>query len=278
MTLVNDWVGVHQFHVIGEGTQYPVVRGNVVYGVELIHGANHNTLDTDVVSGNTYNGVVLSGSGVNYNTIKNSKIGTDATGTLSRSLPGASFGNGQAGGGGSGVVLNSGASHNTLTNDVISNSFSYGVFITDTHTNSNTLSTDKIGTNLSGNVAFPNQVGVRIDNQASFNTVGGSTTTARDLISGNNGDAVQISGSGTIANQVAHDYIGTNAAGTAALPNAASGVALYAGTTSNIISTNVLSGNKGDGVYATDYNTSSNTIQGNLIGTDATGTKAWATP
>src|SRR5437660_10664004 len=72
-------------------------------------------------------------------------------------------------------------------------------------------------------------------------------------------------------------YIGTNATGTAASANGAGGIRINAsgitvgGTTSG--AGNVISGNKGNGIDVFVGNT---TIQGNFIGTDATGTVKYA--
>jgi titin len=267
VTLSSDYVGVHTLST-GGALRYPVVHGNGTFGVELIHGASFNTLLNDVVSGNTYNGVVLS-TGANNNTISNTRIGTDPTGTLPVQNNGVSFGNGVAGGGGSGVVINGGANNNLLFNDVISDNHDFGVYITDPGTNANTLEGCKVGTDVNGTQAFPNHYGVRIVNQAQGNVIGRAAQ--GNVISGNAWDAVQILGSGTTGNLVEYDFIGTNAAGTAALPNAASAVALAQGASSNTVAYNVLSGNLGDGVYMSDPYTNSNLILGNLIGVDKTG-------
>ena len=47
---------------------------------------------------------------------------------------------------------------------------------------------------------------------------------ARNIISGNTGDGVLITGTGTNNNVVAGDFVGTDVTGTAALGNGASGV------------------------------------------------------
>ena len=57
-----------------------------------------------------------------------------------------------------------------------------------------------------------------------YNRIGGSTPGERNIISGNGGRGVVIRGSGTMSNTVSGNYIGTNASGTASLPNAFEGV------------------------------------------------------
>ena len=74
------------------------------------------------------------------------------------------------------------------------------------------------------------------------------------MISGNNFQGVTISNTGTKSNTVAENFIGTNNAGTAALPNTGAGISIFVGAQSNIIggataaSRNVISGNLNQGI------------------------------
>ena len=104
--------------------------------------------------------------------------------------------------------------------------------------------------NAAGTAALPNGGdGIKIGLGATNNTIGGTVSGARNIISGNVGDGVVISGSGTTGNLVEGNYIGTNAAGTAALGNATDGVQVSSGATGNTIggtangAANVISGN-----------------------------------
>jgi titin len=133
-----------------------------------------------------------------------------------------------------------------------------------------------IGTNAAGTAALPNGAsGVYILNTATNNTVGGG-----DVISGNAGDGVAIAGSGTTGNVVEGDFIGTNAGGTTALGVQYTGVYILDGASSNIIgdttaaARDVISGNVYNGVYITGSGTSSNLVEGDFIGTDASGSHA----
>ena len=112
-------------------------------------------------------------------------------------------------------------------------------------------------------------------------TIGGTTAGARNVISGNTGDGVDISGSGSTGNVVEGNFIGVNAAGTAALGNAngvgtfSGGVVIESGASDNTIggttpgARNVISGNAFAGVFLNGV--SANVVQGNFIGTDVTG-------
>ena len=79
--------------------------------------------------------------------------------------------------------------------------------------------------------------GVSIANLApSGNTVGGYYPGSANVISGNGGDGVYISGSATGANVVLGNLIGTDISGTFYLGNTANGVKLSGGTTGNTMS------------------------------------------
>jgi parallel beta-helix repeat protein len=128
--------------------------------------------------------------------------------------------------------------------------------------NRDTVVGNYIGTDITGSVALGNGFGVVIS--GSDNTIGGATAGARNVISGNNGSGVEIWSS---QNLVAGNYIGTNAASTAALGNLGGGVTIL-DASANTISGNVVSGNStGDGVSVAG--SAGNQIIGNLIGTTA---------
>jgi titin len=83
---------------------------------------------------------------------------------------------------------------------------------------------------------------------------------------------------------IAGNYIGTNAAGTAAVANGFSGILVWAGADNTRIGTdgngigdlaeqNVISGNLSHGVDVRNDGTTNTWVAGNLIGTDFTGTQ-----
>jgi hypothetical protein len=139
----------------------------------------------------------------------------------------------------------------------------------------NTIQGNYVGVDPTGMVARRNNGGIQITNGSSNNLIGGTTASARNVISGNNFTGIFVGGSG---NQIQGNFIGTNAAGTAALGNGTDGVNVSGSPafTNNVIggtaagAGNLISGNQ-RGVYLLSPG---NTIQGNLIGTDATGTKS----
>ena len=112
---------------------------------------------------------------------------------------------------------------------------------TGTKVEGNYIGTDATGTADLGN----SSAGVYI--QASSNTVGGTVSGARNVISGNNLDGVLISGQ---TNKVQGNYIGTDKNGTADLGNIRNGVWI-SGSNNEVGGAgarNVISNNGGDGV------------------------------
>jgi uncharacterized delta-60 repeat protein len=116
------------------------------------------------------------------------------------------------------------------------------------------------------------------------NTIGGTSSTTRNIVSGNQSDGIRIenwSGFGASGNDVIGNYIGTDVTGTVAIGNGNSGIGIFGGADNNTIGTdldgsddalegNLISGSTNAGIQIWDAD--SNTIRGNLIGVDATGT------
>ena len=149
-------------------------------------------------------------------------------------------------------------------------------------TNGNLITGNFLGTDVNGTAAGPgNGYGVMIDSGASNNTIGGTGAGAGNVISGNSGDGIEIIGSGVTGNVVQGNFIGTNAADTAALGNGNFGVLIDNGASYNTIggtgagAGNVISGNSVDGIeigFPPTLSCNYNLVQGNKIGTNAAGT------
>src|SRR5262249_43621821 len=150
----------------------------------------------------------------------------------------------------------------------------------------NTIAGNYIGTNATGTAAVANgDIGVRVDLGASNNVIGGPNPADRNLISGNTNNGVVLSGTGTQFNAVFGNYIGTNAAGTAALGGQNVGVFAEASASNNFIGGvepglgNVIGGNAVAGVELTTGSgapSNFNFVDGNLIGLRADGAGALA--
>ena len=149
-----------------------------------------------------------------------------------------------------------------------------------------------IGSDATGTIAQRNGTGITIDSGASNNIIGGTTAAARNLISGNY-NAVVIQGVGATGNVVEGNYIGTNASGQSmgwtdsngnpVAANTWCGVVIQNGASDNIIggtlpgARNVISGSGGNGVFIKDPGTVNNLVEGNYLGTDASGDAPLAT-
>ncbi len=136
-----------------------------------------------------------------------------------------------------------------------------------------------IGTNAAGSAALANHLsGVLINSGASGNTIGGTTAAALNVISGNMGDGVNISDSGTTLNVVEGNFIGTDVTGTLDLGNN-NGVSILSSSSNNTIggtttgARNIISGNNQYGISFYRAGTG-NVVAGNYIGTDKDGTAA----
>ncbi len=134
-----------------------------------------------------------------------------------------------------------------------------------------------IGTDPSGTImrSRDSAAGVTVGAASALVTVGGTEPAQRNVISGNSSSGVdQLSGTLVLQS----NFIGIDATGTAALPNSSSNVSLLAGaaTVGGLALTpgtppgNVLSGSLGAGVHIGASGIVK--VQGNLIGTNATGT------
>lgn len=130
-----------------------------------------------------------------------------------------------------------------------------------------------IGVDQTGTIARPN-LGVGISaSDSSNNLIGGSLAIQHNLISGNGGTGIQISG-GT-GNKVIGNFIGTDITGNIAIPNGGDGIQLLSSTIDAEIGGdvpgegNLISGNISAGIR--DSGTSTQ-IQGNIIGLNITKT------
>lgn len=153
-----------------------------------------------------------------------------------------------------------------------------------------------IGTNMAGETAVANTTGIAINADSSNNVIGtngdgGGDIAEGNLISGNGDWGILFAQTGTAGNVVAGNKIGTNAAGTTAVPNgtnSSSRAGIYLGGTGNRIGANsdgiaddlernLISGNNGGGIAVNSQANpaaAANVIAGNYIGTDNTGLAA----
>ncbi|MEM9530297.1 MAG: CSLREA domain-containing protein [Pseudomonadota bacterium] len=256
---------------------------NVRTSNNLIGG--RTAADRNVMSGLGGAGVaIFVGTG---NRVEGNHIGLDASGTLA--LPNTND---------AGVTVGN-VSGNTIGgtdpgagNVLSANRWGVGIRrFSDTAdpTEDNLVQGNLIGTNAAGTAAIGNsEQGVFIFD-APNNTIGGSTPAARNVVSGNGlvGDfapyaGIQVfpfTGLDSSGNTIQGNYVGIDAAGSAALPNASAGVLIISASATQVGGTapgagNVISGNASAGISIPSPGAANNVIQGNRIGTDATGAEA----
>ena len=135
-----------------------------------------------------------------------------------------------------------------------------------------------IGTDVTGTFDLGNSfMGVQLPAANPNNTLGGTVTAARNIISGNNINGIQIRGANTSGNLVQGNFIGTNFQGTAAIGNTLSGVSVESSNNTigggTATAGNIVSGNGQDGIsiFTETSSTTGITVQNNFIGTDVTG-------
>ena len=206
------------------------------------------------------------------NTIQGNFIGTSAAGTASLGTglgPNASgiFINGQ-----SGITI---GGTNPGEGNLISGNPGYGLVTNGVH---GVIQGNLIGTDVTGQAAVCNGVaGIALGYNVYDNLIGGSTTASRNVISGNCGPGIRLmgSGSGLPSNKIEGNYIGVDATGVNALPNAGAGVQAEAvGSETSIYSViggdssgegNVIAYNAGPGVVVLAAGSIGNRVTGNSI-------------
>jgi len=144
---------------------------------------------------------------------------------------------------------------------------------------SNVVEACYIGVDATGAGAAPNGLqGVGLFKGTHHNTVGGTTASSPNLISGNLQYGVLMVDSNTAQNRVLGNSIGMDATGTTAIPNGLSGVGIFARASENEVggdaspAGNLISGNTQYGVVITEPGTTGNHVIGNRIGLGAPNT------
>ena len=295
---------------VGTNAAGTVAVGSQIYGVSIGAGSQGNWVGVNphygpetadqrnVISGNTQFGVIITGLVTSNNTVAGNYIGTDVTGTLA--VPNQY-----------GVYLQNRANHNligsngdgvsdALERNIISGNSNVGIYILASGTDYNVVAGNYVGTDVTGTLAVPNGTtpvarggtdltadGIAIEGGASYNLIGTNGSSVdnageRNVVSGNDNNGVEIGGNGSDDNVVAGNYLGLTASGSAPLGNNQAGLLLYNGATANTIGgvtatlRNVMGGNANRGIYidtlaGSSTPTTANVIEGNYIGTDASG-------
>ena len=279
--LTNTTGNVILGNYLGMNAGGEVALANQKSGVALFGGAQNIIGGTvpgagNVLSGNGNYGIAIGNPVATGNSVQGNLIGLDAAGTNG-------IGNGTGYGG---VLLDSGATSNTIggavagARNIISGNAPAGVFFNGATTSGNLIEGNYIGTDITGTNAVPNTIaGVYLPYGTPGNVIGGTVAGARNVISGNY-YGVYLASPGTAGNVVEGNYIGVTPDGTRGVGSAFTGVIIFNGATNNTIggtvagAGNVISGFFGYGLYISDDGTAGNLVQGNIIGADLTGTNA----
>jgi CSLREA domain-containing protein len=156
--------------------------------------------------------------------------------------------------------------------NVVSGNAVEGIYIYGPNATGNRIAGNYIGTGKNGTIPLGNgDSGANID-AAPNNTIGGTTTAARNVISGNEQEGITVEyGEG---NRVTGNFIGTDASGTKALGNGEQGVFVGRAPNTTVGGTtagerNVISANDAAGMLI--FDASGSRVTGNFIGTAASG-------
>ncbi|MBN1148662.1 MAG: right-handed parallel beta-helix repeat-containing protein [Anaerolineales bacterium] len=249
--------------------------GNAQNGV-VIQRASYNFVSGaqsgagNLISGNGSNGVAIYETSSQYNQVLGNTIGLTADGAqkLGNHKVGALIHEGQR---------NTIGGSNPGAGNLISGNGESGVAILGYLAYANQVLGNKIGVDASGTLALGNgNNGVYIQ-EAWYSLIGGATSGAGNLISGNDGYGVLVRGMWANYNQVFGNKIGVDAAGVAAIGNTYGGLFLDGAPDntiggSNAGEGNLISSNGGPGVLLSGGYASGNTLAGNRIGVNASGT------
>jgi CSLREA domain-containing protein len=253
--------------------------GNGGNGVTIENFANNNTVSGNtlvpsMIGGNAGYGVLITDEGTSGNHVVGAYIGVTSNGA--NPLPNDL----------GGVSIADGANNNLIgasgQGNIISGNAGYGLTLKSvapsiTTVLSNTITGNFIGLNSAGTQPISNTLGgVLISSGTKNNRLGGSSTAEQNVISGNGGPGVVISGTATLSNTVTGNIIGLRASSVGGLfttegHNSGDGVlvangAQYSRIGGTTAEANTIAANTGNGVHVAGNQTKLVTISENYIG------------
>ncbi len=166
------------------------------------------------------------------------------------------------------MLIAGGAKHNQIGGDnatdrnIFSGNNYGGIEIVDNETDGNEITGNYIGTDITGNLALPNETGIIVSSLSSGSVID------NNVISGNTTFGLVLTDA-TDSNFVVNNLIGTGANGTSGIGNGASGIAIGYGATNNTIGDtgqgNTIAHNDAAGILIIDNTTVNNKISSNSI-------------
>jgi titin len=259
--VLNGVSNIIQGNFIGTDTTGALARGNGSFGIWVKSLGNQiggtTAAARNVISGGNNTGIYIYKT--SSNVVQGNYIGISVTGAN------------PLGNNNNGVVID-GSSGNCIGGTVGARNFlsgngTSGVYLNGAGSSWNVIQGNYIGTDYSGVIIVRNAGDGITVNGAPSNIISGN------VISGNGLSGVSMSGGGAGGNLVAGNYIGTDAAGKLALGNHNAGMTISAANGNLIGTSNVISGNRLDGIFLTG-GASGNLVQDNIIGLSAAGTNA----
>ena len=240
-------------------------------GIQLLATGSGSSLIALNVQGFALNGIQLIDS--DANTIQGCFVGLTAAGM------------GPMPNGLNGIQMEGGSDFNLIggpvpcQGNVFSGNGGSGISVNFSSTN--TFSGNLVGTNATGMAAVGNGgIGILLINGSNDCVIGGSTQFERNIVANNGtglgGNGINVDGSANTI--IRNNYVGIDITGTVAMGNAENGIAINAAPGTIIGGTGPDEGNiiSNHNFHAIVLNGGSNnvTIQGNMMGTDATGSVA----
>lgn len=265
-------------NMIGTDLSGGVAVPNTFDGI-VFNSSNDNFVGFDIValpyarniiSGNTGAGISIQNS--TGNLIASNYIGLDATGS-------GSIGTQQ-----DGIIINGNSNNNVIggggnTINLITGNQNYGILLDGALVTSNTIQNNWIGLAADGASAVGNTFGMRIENGANNNFIGGPGL--GNVISGNGSTGINLN-TGATSNFIEGNLIGPRSTGSANVigVNQTYGIDIESGANTNYIGTaiagngNVIGFNTMGGIYIRGIGTDDNQIVNNRIGCDSPGISA----
>jgi titin len=266
-------------------------------GIRLSNGATGVLIGTrttsgngftgrNLISGNEYVGVLISGSNTHSNTVAGNWIGTNSSGN-------ARLGNWDAG-----VAITEGAHHNVIgiENGDGSDSAAANLILGDQRlvwirgAFDNVVAGNYLGTDAGGTQSFYSTHAVVIDGGSQRNRIGtdglgGNNHRERNIIASESHGRIVVSGANTSDNRISGNYIGVTPSGNDRYSFCIQGIIIAHGARRTLIGTdgdgngdvderNLLAGH-GTAVEVYGAETSETVIAGNYFGLSASGTQAF---
>ena len=205
-TILGNWIGTDATgaQALGNGEGIVVENaGNTVIG----NGRDQRTGPCrgacNLISGQSGNGIHLLGDGTFSTSILGNFIGVDAGGTAALANHNGIFVDDATGNRIGGDTLEE--------RNVIAGNRLYGVYISGAHATANEVLGNLIGPDVSAGAFVGNGLaGVEISD-APGNTIGDTTTEGRNIIAGNGGSGIAVTGAGATGNRLRGNEIHDNA-------------------------------------------------------------------